>query len=164
MDFPCTKSGIFAFNAVMIVGYSSISSYALLDACNTALSFGSTMGVEAVYAGKPSILVGRCVYERLGSFYTPQSHDEVVSLLRQRNLPNLPVEGAMKVAVFWSEGGVSIPYFGGDRKAGFSFNRMRIKKTLLENLNYSCAKLIEKFFLGRVINYGMGNTRGQLKK
>lgn len=158
------KLGTQFTNVRVIPGDSPVSSYALLDACNTVLSFGSTMGVEAVYAGKPSILVGRCVYERLGSVYTPQSHDEVISLLRQRNLPSLSLEGAMKVAVFWSEGGVSIPYFAGNRRSGFDFDGIQIKKSLSEAFYYSIGKFTEKFLLGWLLNYCFGNTRKQLKQ
>lgn len=149
-------------NVRVIPGGSPVSSYGLLDACDTALSFGSTMGVEAVYAGKPSILVGRCVYERLGSVYTPMSHDEVVRLLRQRDLPSLPPEGALKVALFWSKGGHSIPHFGGDRKKGFDFSGHRIEKTSFEKFCYNIAKLIEKVLLGRMINYGLGTTKSRM--
>lgn len=146
-------------NVRVIPGGSPVSSYGLLDACNTALSFGSTMGVEAVYAGKPSILVGRCVYERLGSVYTPSSHEEVVKLLKQRNLPCLPMEGALKVALFWSLGGHSIPHFGGDRKVGFNFSGHKIKKTPLETAKYNLTKFVEKTILGRMINHRFGKTR-----
>lgn len=150
-------------NVRVIPGGSPVSSYGLLDACDTALSFGSTMGVEAAYWGKPSILVGRCIYERLGSVYTPRSHEEVVALVRQRNLPPLPVEGALKVALFWSEGGRAIPHFGGDRKQGFDFDGQRIGKTAFETLRYNFAKFIEKGLLGRTINYGLGSTRDRLR-
>lgn len=150
-------------NVRVIPGGSPVSSYGLLDACDTALSFGSTMGVEAVYAGKPSILVGRCVYERLGSVYTPDSHEEVVHLLRQRELPRLPIEGALKVALFWSQGGHAIPHFGGDRTKGFNFSGHRIEKTSFERFRYNFAKLVEKVLLGEVINYGLGVTKSSMR-
>jgi len=146
-------------NVSVIKANSPISSYALLDACSIALSFGSTMGIEAAYAGKPSILVGRCVYERFGSVYTPKSHDEVVDLLRRRNLPTLSVEGALKVALFWISGGMSIKYFGGNRRSGFSFNGIRIQKTLIERFKYNSAKIIEKYFMGNIVNSFFGKLK-----
>lgn len=151
-------------NVRVITGGSPISSYGLLDACDTALSFGSTMGVEAVYAQKPSVLVGRCVYERLGSVHVPKTHEEVIRLLRQRNLPLLPVEGALKVALFWSQGGRSIPHFGGDRRQGFNFARRQIKKSWFESTRYNFAKFLEKVVLGCLINYGLGKTSAVLRK
>ena len=146
-------------NVSVIEANSPISSYALLDACSIALSFGSTMGIEAVYAGKPSILVGRCVYERLNSVYTPKTHDEVIDLLRKRNLPRLPVEGALKVALFWITGGRSIRYFGGDRRSGFNFNGYRIQKKYIEKIIYNSAKIFEKYFMGYIINSFFGKLK-----
>ena len=150
-------------NVRVIPGSSPVSSYGLLDACNTALSFGSTMGVEAVYWRKPSILVGRCVYERLGSVYTPKTHEEVIQLIRQRNLPQLPVEGALKVALFWSYGGHSIPHFGGNRKIGFDFRGTQIHMTTWERFRYNASKFIEKTILGRLVNEGYGKTRSMMQ-
>ena len=60
---------------------SLISTYALLDACDAVLTFGSTVGIEALYRGKPSILVGRSPYEDLGGVLRPQGHEAVVALL-----------------------------------------------------------------------------------
>jgi Capsule polysaccharide biosynthesis protein len=150
-------------NVHVIPGDSPVSSYALLDACNTAVSFGSTIGIEAVYWKKPSILLGRCVYEKLGSVYTPATHEEAVRLLRDRNLSPLPVEGALKTAVFWSWGGNSIDHFGGNRKEGFNFMGHRLKKTRWEFLLYSLGKFIEKYVLGN-INYRFGTTQAQLRE
>lgn len=141
-------------NIHVIPGKSKVSSYALLDACDTALSFGSTMGIEAAYWGKPSILVGRCVYEKFGSVYTPQSHSEVISLVRNRMLRPLAIDGALKIAFFWKVGGNEIPYFGGNRSEGFNFNNKIIKKSLIETIKYNATKFVEKYVYGYVINYG----------
>jgi len=141
-------------NIHVIPGNSKVSSYALLDACNTALSFGSTMGIEAAYWRKPSILVGRCVYEKFGSVYTPQSHSEVISLVRNRMLGPLAIDGALKIAFFWKVGGNEISYFGGNRSEGFNFNNKIIKKGLIETIKYNAAKFAEKYVYGYLINYG----------
>ena len=39
-----------------------VDSYALLDSADIVVSYGSTMGMEAAYWGKPSILLGPCAY------------------------------------------------------------------------------------------------------
>jgi len=117
------------------------------------------MGVEAAYWGKPSILVGRCVYERLGSVYMPTTHEEVVELVRKRDLPVLPVEGAYKVALFWSLGGHSLHGFTGNRATGFRFADQRLGKTAWENLGYGLGKFFEKVILGKLINFGLRRAR-----
>lgn len=149
-------------NVRVIAGDSPVSSYSLLDACAITLSFGSTMGVEAAYWGKPSILVGRCVYERLGSVYTPATHEEVVRLVRRRDLAALPVEGAYKVALFWSKGGHPLPGFTGDRATGFRFAGRLFRKTVWERLSYGLGKFFEKAILGKFINFGMRRTKANL--
>ncbi len=151
-------------NVRVIRGDSKVSTYDLLDACNTAVSFGSTMGIEAVYWGKPSILLGRCVYEQIGSVYTPRTHEEAVGLLRTRNLATLPLEGALKVALFWSRGGQSIPHFTGARKGGFFFNGKQFSKTKLQQWLYAFAKCFEKIILERGVNYGLGSSRKRIEE
>ncbi len=140
-------------NFHVIPATSPISSYSLLDASSIVLSFGSTMGVEAAYWGKPSVLVGRCVYEKLGSVYTPNTHAEVVSLLRDRKLKVLSPEGAYKVALFWSKGGTNLHGLTGDRVSGFNFFNHKIKRSLIMNLYFGFSKFIEKYIISFLINF-----------
>ena len=81
--------------ATVIPPDSSVSSYALLFACEKTLTFGSTMGIEAVYWGKPSLMAGRCWYQTLGGTYNPASHDELIELLHADLQPK-PKEAAVK--------------------------------------------------------------------
>ena len=74
---------------------SPIDTYALMDACDVALSFGSTMGIESAFFGTPSVVVGRVPYEDLGACYIPTSHEEVVRLLNDKNLHPRDPEGAL---------------------------------------------------------------------
>jgi hypothetical protein len=146
-------------NVRVIRGDSRVSTYDLLDACNTVVSFGSTVGVEAAYWGKPSIMLGRCIYECFGSVYVPSTHEEAVGLMRTRGLAPLPRDGAIKVAVFWSTGGHSTPYFTGNRTNGFLFKECALRKTRVQRCIYTVAKFIEKILLDRFVNYHFGATR-----
>ena len=139
-------------NINVILPESPISTYSLLDMCDVAISFGSTMGVEAAYWGKPSILLGRCAYERYHSVYVPTSHSEAVSLICNRELPSLDKEGAYKVGLFWSKGGKSLLNFSGNRKDGFKFLDHYIQKSFYGKLSFGIGKFFEKFILGRLIN------------
>lgn len=61
---------------------SNIDTYELLQRCAAILTFGSTVGIEAVYYGVPSILVpGKAMYEKLGGTYQPTNHQDLVRLL-----------------------------------------------------------------------------------
>lgn len=74
---------------------SPVSTYALMQAADLVLTFGSTMGIEAAFWGKPSIMVGTAFYGGLGSVYEPRSHEEVVRMIDQ-GVPPLPIEGALR--------------------------------------------------------------------
>ena len=73
---------------------STISSYALLDACEKVFSFGSTMGMEATYAGKPSVLLNESYYRALGAVYEPENPEEVKKCLLDRLHPK-PFEATL---------------------------------------------------------------------
>lgn len=60
---------------------SDVNSYALIELSSAVVTFGSTIGIEASYYGKPSILLGRSVYEDLDACYTPKTHSDLVELL-----------------------------------------------------------------------------------
>lgn len=74
---------------------STINSYALLESADIVITFGSTLGIEAVYYGRPSILLGPAMYEDTGSCYRPKTHEELVTLL-EGDLYPLDKLGALK--------------------------------------------------------------------
>jgi len=57
------------------------STYELIDAAKAVLAFGSTVGLEATFWGKPSILCGRAVWDQLDIAYRAESSGEVKLLL-----------------------------------------------------------------------------------
>lgn len=65
----------------LIPAESTVSSYSLLDQSDLVLTFGSTVGIEAVYKGKPSFLIGRAYYEKLSCCVQPKCHEELITLL-----------------------------------------------------------------------------------
>ena len=62
------------------------SSYALMDIADKIIVFGSTIGAEATYWGKPVIQLGTSLYSLLDIAYRPKSFSELQSLLSS-NLP-----------------------------------------------------------------------------
>ena len=82
-------------NLLVIWPEKKIHSYALMDACDVTVTFGSTIGAEATYWEKPSILAGKALYQNLGCCYVPTTHEELVSLLRTRHVPHKPRETAL---------------------------------------------------------------------
>src|SRR6185369_15055707 len=66
----------------VITADSQISTYGVIDFCDLVLVFGSTVGIEAAYAGKPVFFMGRSYYEDLGCCINPTSHEDLIRLLR----------------------------------------------------------------------------------
>lgn len=62
---------------------SNISSYELIEICDIILTFGSTIGIEAAFMDKPSILMGVSSYRGLGGTIEPKSHDELLTILKE---------------------------------------------------------------------------------
>jgi hypothetical protein len=92
-------------NLYIIWPEEPIDTYALLNKADTVITFGSTIGIEACFWGKPSILLGRSVYEDLGCCYIPQTHEEVICLLK-KNLSPLDPDGTIKYGYWMMKKGI----------------------------------------------------------
>jgi len=98
-------------NLTIIHADDDVSTYFLLDACDCVLTFGSTVGVEATYWGKPSILAGKSFYDELNVAYLPQNHAEVMDLLLNDNLPPKNSLGALKYGYYARTCGIPFEYW-----------------------------------------------------
>ena len=117
-EFGDRKSG----NLEVIPASSSISTYDLIDACDLIITFGSTVGIEAVYRGRPSILMGKALYEDLGCVIRPNSHEDLIEILNHyvlfRSLPkaySLPDTQTLEIATikygfFFKQWGYPLEY------------------------------------------------------
>jgi len=73
-------------NLTVIPADSIVSSYSLMDAADKILVFGSTMGVESSYWGKPVINVAYAIYNLLDVVYLPQGKEELWKLIEDPDL------------------------------------------------------------------------------
>lgn len=89
---------------------SPISTYALLRRASKVVTFGSTVGIEAVYWGIPSILAGPCFYRELGSTYNPKNHEELVEMLYSDLRPKNK-EGALMYGYYLNTFGIDFKYY-----------------------------------------------------
>ena len=97
-------------NVKIIWPHEKIDSYALLDACEKVVTFGSTLGVEACFWGKPSILIGRAYYEDLDCCYIPKSTDETIQLLK-KDLSPKSNQGALAYGYWFDKFAISFDRF-----------------------------------------------------
>lgn len=74
---------------------SPVSTYTLLDAADTVVVFGSTMGIESVYWGKPTILLAGAIYYELGCCYIPQTKEEFALMLSRKLEPKEQIKAIM---------------------------------------------------------------------
>lgn len=123
-----------------------IDSYALMEACEKIITFGSTIGIEAAYWGKPSILAGRALYEHLDCVYTPKTHEELVSLLTQ-NLVALPADSALKYGYREMSHGIPFEYFKQTAGVNGTFDGVVIKPNLLPALWYEMLRFLSIIIL-----------------
>ena len=69
-------------NFFVVPAESDISSYDMLLGASAVVTFTSTMGIEATYWGKPSVLCSNAIYQELNIAYQPASHDDLIKLLK----------------------------------------------------------------------------------
>ena len=87
-------------NVTLIPPSSPVSTYALMDAADKVVVFGSTAGAEATYAGKPVVLLGPSFYYFLDVAYAPDSKQDSIRLLTTDDLPPKDRDNALKYAYF----------------------------------------------------------------
>lgn len=88
-------------NLTVIPATSKISSYAMMAMADKVLVFGSSMGIESSYWGKPVLLLRFSIYRDLDVVYTPKSEEEMWHLLDNRNLPAKKQENALKFGLYY---------------------------------------------------------------
>ena len=129
-------------NLFVIWPEENVDSYKLMFACEKTITFGSTLGLETAYWGKPSILAGRAYYENFGCFYRPTTHEELVNYIRDDIKP-LPADSVLKYGFNRLAGGVPFEYFKQTGKSTGLFNGVEIKADKHIRL---WAKMVETYF------------------
>lgn len=74
-------------NVTVIPAKEKVSTYSLMDAADKIIVFGSTMGIESSYWGKPVILLAGAMYYNLDVCHVPHSEKEMLNLVLNLNLP-----------------------------------------------------------------------------
>lgn len=134
-------------NIEVIPADSKVNSYDLLLNADRVLTFGSSIGIEATYWGKPSILAGNCFYRGLGSTYNPTSHDELMNLLTDTIEP-LDKLGALKFGYYMATLGVSFRHY---QPTGLFEGRFR-------------GNLITPGVIARLVEVGLRTSIGRLPR
>lgn len=115
-------------NLTIISAESDVSTYNLLKKSDLIISFGSTVGVEAVYWGKPSILIGRAFYEDLNVNYIPKSKKELLALISSE-LKAHDKKGAVIYACWEIERGIKFKNYNAYKLSVFDGKDFSAKST-----------------------------------
>jgi len=75
------SKGVNLDNVFLIAQKSKIDTYWLIENSDMVIVFGSTVGIEAVYYGKPVILIGDAFYDS-SDMFSPETHEELLCLIR----------------------------------------------------------------------------------
>jgi hypothetical protein len=92
---------------------SPVNTYDILEKSNFVITYGSTIGVEASYICKPSILVSNAFHESLQVVSKVESIEEIFEILKNRPSEDVLAQysaNARKYALFYASGGIHISY------------------------------------------------------
>ena len=117
-------------NLIIIAPESSISTYSLLDRSDKIITFGSTIGVEACYYGKPVISLGLSFYEHLDVAYMPKDKEELFSLIGEKMLPPKPKENALPYGYWFKTFGESFTNFANGNISTKDYELTTAQKTI----------------------------------
>ncbi|WP_424096588.1 hypothetical protein [Moorena producens] len=98
-------------NVQVILPDSKVDSYALIDWADVVVTYCSTIGAEATYWGKPSLVLGDSDYSELGCVYQPRSEAEVYTLLENDTIAPLPQETCLPYGYYRSCHGMTYNYY-----------------------------------------------------
>ena len=115
-------------NLTIIPASSKISSYSLMDVCDKILTFGSTMGVEATFWGKVSVLFGKSYYMNLDCCYMPQTIEKLVEVLTDSTIQQKPKNSSFPYGLFLTSYGTKAEHFSFDGLDNSFYKKHKIKK------------------------------------
>ena len=140
-------------NIFVIPPASPISSYKIMRLCEKVLTYNSLTGIEAVYWNKPSIVIGRRVYEKLNCIYSPKSHRSNMKLILNQTLKPKKRNGAIKFASFWVEGGYKLKYLTGSMRYGYRYKSETLRLTGIDKLYYYIEKFKQLYLYNYIISF-----------
>ncbi len=91
-----------------------VDSYQLMREAEKVVTFGSSLGIEALYWGRPSLLLGTCYYRGFRGIYQPADHAEALRLLAATLSPAENRSDALVYGYWFQTHGIPFRYFVAD--------------------------------------------------
>lgn len=115
-------------NLTIIEAHESVDTYSLINASDKIISFGSTVGIEASYLKKPSILLGHSFYKGLECVYEPNSYEELFDLIEDKSLKHKESDNIYNYIYTAYNRGVDVSDFIFEGKNNSLYKGMQIKR------------------------------------
>lgn len=100
-----------ARNIIFLMSRDRVNSYSVVDKSDFVVTSGSTIGVEAAYMRKPSILCGLAFHQEMGMLEIVHSSKELRSSLSKNYLPAVlesRADVSLKYALFLAQAGIKV--------------------------------------------------------
>jgi hypothetical protein len=97
-------------NASLIMPTDPTDTYALIEQSDVVVTCGSTVGIESVFWGTPSICLGPSLYSHLDSVYLPNDKDDLRRMLLGNDL-SVNSERALPYGYFMATYGEEFIYY-----------------------------------------------------
>ncbi len=132
-------------NLTIIQPESPVDTYTLMNSVEKVISFGSTMGIEALYWGKPSILLGRSFYETSRGLFIPKNHEETISFISSTLSTTSSNEDAIKFGYWCGRFGTDFKSYSPSSVFSGKFNGVTLKSRIDKRLRLRLSKLFSKY-------------------
>jgi len=130
---------------------SNISSYDLLLNCSKVVTFGSTITMEAIFWGKPVVVLGNSNYNFFKGVVIPNDINDINALCFEKSLPIPDNEDAIKFGFYVRTYGINYKYYKplnfskGTFKGVDLFNLTPIHNTFKERLKRPIRYYLKKY-------------------
>lgn len=135
-------------NLTIISPTDPCDTYQLMRAADKVVTFGSSVGIEAVFWSKPSILLGPSMYQHLPGTFQPKTHQQAVELIQSRELVPHSRTGALQYGHWFQTHGIEFTYFEPENLFHGKFKGQVVyakpaKRKLAESLRHRAGKFIK---------------------
>jgi hypothetical protein len=107
-------------NVEVIPPNSKVNSYDLILNSSKIISFGSTLTIEAIYWGKPVILLANSFYNKFKGPIVPKNFNEIIYLCFEKKISKPTKKDVIKVGYYLNTFGEKYDYYNSiDYKTGY---------------------------------------------
>jgi len=142
-------------NLIIVPSHCKASSYYLLQSSDVVATYGSTVGVESVYWGKPSILLSLCLYSNIGvSVVSPKDCHELTQILA--SIDSIPVDNvtSYKYGFYFKNHGVDFFFYQPESLFSGCFNGFNLQYNFVRGCLSMAIRLrsFVKRILGKLVS------------